>query len=128
MKNSRIINEDRAIYNPNDPGELLDWMGYSIAEDNPLYTSFIDFDRSASKIETLLTRRAYQALKLTMNSADNLYESWLSTFSIIDRNLADSFPDEDLWQMIEDLHEKTEALIDTEETHIRMQEEKKKRM
>ena len=111
--NSMILEmEERVICNPDNPSEIVDWMGYEITEDNPI--SFIEIMGEDQQTEgvALLTKDSCKILQKVRSEEEDLYENWLASFSITDRRLADSNPEEFLWNMISELHDQTEIFAE----------------
>ena len=100
-------NEERILFNPEDPSQMIDWMGYEINEEN--YVSPIT-DREV--VETaVLSEKGCRGLSLAREQDKKLYENWLSTFTIIDRRTVEE-PDEMLWDLMSELRLQTDLLAE----------------
>ena len=120
MKKDRFMiksMDERVIYNPENPSEILDWMGYEINEENPICFVEIVGEKKETEGVALLSNDSHRILQKIKAQDEDLYDNWLISFSITDRRLIDSNPDDSLWNMISELHAQTEMFVEEHNTN-----------
>ena len=111
----------KKIYYPKG-SNYIDWMGLKITEDNKPSYHHIEKAENLRKINenddatmengAYLGKRSHELLHRIETKDYELYESWNYLFSLI--NKMKTYPIDDVWNLVNDLKEKT-LKLDNEE-------------
>lgn len=119
--NNTILKQMKKIYYPKG-SNYIDWMGFKITEDNKPSYHHIEKAENLRKINenddatmengAYLGKRSHELLHRIETKDYELYESWNYLFSLI--NKMKTYPIDDVWNLVNDLKEKT-LKLDNEE-------------
>ncbi|MBO6145767.1 MAG: hypothetical protein J6O62_03120 [Bacilli bacterium] len=119
--NNTILKQMKKIYYPKG-SNYIDWMGFKITEDNKPSYHHIEKAENLRKINenddatmengAYLGKRSHELLHRIETKDYELYESWNYLFSLI--NKMKTYPIDDVWNLVNELKEKT-LKLDNEE-------------